>query len=198
MRRGVDEERSYLGPRLITVGIIGFVIYLIIGFSANANAMSGPMFRLLATTWVTIVGLLVAWVLMREPSTGRPLTWAAAMAGAVGLFALMMLAYGSVPHEWLTYADSILKWRDDKLFLKHGQFIFFHIGSRGWKWPLDITGRDVRDVVATLIYIVFFGLQLAMTAKWQKNKKNAPRPRPAAAAPAGTSAFGRPVVKQSS
>lgn len=195
----MDEERSYLGARLITVGVFGAGIYLLLGLLAKFDKISPPGFRLLETTWVTIVGLLLVWVFMREPKSDRPVTWAASMAGAVGIFAIILLAYGSVPHEWLTYADSTLNWRADAMFVRHGQWTFFTLGNHAVKWPLDVTKQAVRDIIAVLIYVVFFGLQLFMWVKWQAMKKAAPvRTRPAAVpTPAGTSAFGRPVVKQS-
>jgi hypothetical protein len=163
-------------------------------FGIGQHTPSEPAIRLFIAIWASIMAFALVWQFAIERPRGTPITWAEAVAGAVAVFGISILAYGSVPHEWLTYADSVLKWREDKLFLKHGRHLF----GTGLKWPLDITGRAVRDTVATLIYIVFFGLNLWGWVAWQKRGERRPvRAVAPAPAPAGTSAFGRPVTKQS-
>ena len=200
----MDDERSDLRAWLIFVGALFVGGWLILAFLSKTGHKSaahiGPeAFRLFATTWIAIIGIVLVLVLMRQPPSGRPLTWAAAMAGAVGAFGLMLVTYGSVPHEWLTYAGSVLGWRDDKLFVKNNH-VLFSIGHRAYHWPITVTGRAVQDTIATLIYIVFFGLHLLLWSQWQKQRATATPRAPrvkAAPTPAGTSAFGRPVAKQS-
>jgi hypothetical protein len=120
--------------------------------------------------------------LLKRPKSDRPLTWAQAMAGAVGVYALFLLGYGAVPHEWLTWADSSLGLREDKILLK--------------TYPIDVSGRAVRDIVAATIYIVFLGLNVAAWIMWQKRGQAKPKTSAASPAPAGTSAFSRPVTKK--
>ena len=50
----------------------------------------------------------------RRP-VGKPLTWVEAMLAAMYVFVLFFLAYGVVPHQWITHADNELSWRRDKL-----------------------------------------------------------------------------------
>jgi hypothetical protein len=118
----------------------------------------------------------------RRPKSDRPLTWAQAMAGAMGVYALFLLGYGGVPHEWLTWADSSLGLREDKILLK--------------TYPIAISGRALRDTVAVIIYIVFLGLQVAAWIMWQRRGQAKPKPAAATHAPAGTSAFSRPLTKK--
>ena len=54
------------------------------------------------------------WYGTKRP-VGKPLTWAEAMIGSVYVFTVFFLAYGVVPHQWLTHADNELNWRPDKL-----------------------------------------------------------------------------------
>jgi hypothetical protein len=122
--------------------------------------------------------------LVRRPKSELPATWAQSMLGATAVFALFLLIYGVVPHEWLTWADSSLNLREDRILLD--------------TWAIDFSGRALRDIVATLIYIVFLGMNTWMWIAWQKRGTAKPKPAKAAATPepAGTSAFSRPVTKK--
>ena len=122
--------------------------------------------------------------LVRRPKSELPTTWAQAMLGATAVFALFLLIYGVVPHEWLTWADSGLNLREDRILID--------------TWAIDFSGRALRDIVATLIYIVGLGINTWMWIAWQKRGTAKPKPAKAAATPepAGTSAFSRPVTKK--
>lgn len=152
--------------------------------------------RLIWTSLLFIVMLAPIIAMSRRPKPKLPTTWAQAMAGSVYVFALMILAYGSIPHEWLTYANGYHKWDESHFLVRSGQEIVF-----GLRWlNFDVNKRVLADTVATLIYIVLLSLNVALFAKWQK--------RPAYQDPAtiadagnsgagkvvGTSAFGRPVT----
>jgi hypothetical protein len=123
-------------------------------------------------------------VLLKRPKSELPVTWAQSMLGATGVFALVLLMYGVVPHEWLTWADSSLNLREDRILID--------------TWAIDFSGRALRDIVATMIYIVFLGMNTWMWIAWQKRGTAKPKPAKAAATPepAGTSAFSRPVTKK--
>jgi hypothetical protein len=133
---------------------------------------------------LSAVAFAIFMRLKARPKSELPATWAQSMLGALGVFALLLLVYGVVPHEWLTWCDSKLGLREDKIMLS----------TR----PIKITGRTVRDTVAALLYIVFLGINTWMWIAWQKRGTAKPKARPAAATPepAGTSAFSRPVTKK--
>ena len=76
------------------------------------------------------------------------------MLGALAVFALFLLVYGVVPHEWLTWADSKLGLREDKILLNTK--------------PIKFSGRALRDIVAATLYIVFLGMNTVMWTMWQK------------------------------
>ena len=123
-------------------------------------------------------------VLVRRPKPELPATWAQSMLGAMAVFALFLLVYGVVPHEWLTWADSGLNLREDRILVD--------------TWAIDFSGRALRDIVASTIYIVFLGMNTWMWIAWQKRGTAKPKTAKAAATPepAGTSAFSRPVTKK--
>ena len=98
-----------------------------------------------------LVGITVA--LMKRPKPDRPATWAECIVGAVGVFAMMTLAYAVIPHEWITFSDKYLQWDTTKFVVQSGQEVLF------FKFPFDITMKAISDIIAAGIYIVFFGAQ---------------------------------------
>ena len=139
--------------------------------------MVAVAFSLIATI---VLSALVPLYARRRPA-GTPLTWGEAMVAAVFVFFLMFLIYGIVPHQWLAYADNELGWRKDKIVFGPGDLID--------KWlPFTVTYEVVRDIIATVIYGVGLGGQIALWMIWQNRGKEKPRELP-------TSAYGRPLVK---
>ncbi len=98
------------------------------------------------------------------------------MVGAVGVFAMMTLAYAVIPHEWITFADKYLQWDTTKFVVQSGQKIIF------FNFPFNITMKAIRDIIVVGIYIVFFGLNLALFAMWQKRGQEKPEGEAAEAA----------------
>jgi hypothetical protein len=143
---------------------------------------------------ILILGVAIClWVGRRRP-IGTPLTWGEASVAGTFTFALMLLAYGVVPHQWLSYADNTLLWRPDKLLVG--------ISSAGVKWgtaakTLGGTGRilinyqAIRDIIATVIYVIGLGGQMYLWSVWQKRGRKKPGDVEAA-----TSSFGRPVLRK--
>ena len=133
--------------------------------------------------WVIVFGvtaLALAMVVSRDPRPqDRATTWAEAMAGAVGVFFLMTLAYGVVPHEWITFSDKYLRWTPDKVLVE--------------TYLIKPNYQQLRDLVVVVIYGVFFGLNLRLWMLWQG--RLVPRPEPAVeeGKVLRTSRFGRPV-----
>ena len=140
--------------------------------------------RFFISLLLCLISFAVFMWMVRRPKSELPTTWAQAMLGGAAVFALFLLIYGVVPHEWLTWADSSLGLREDKILID--------------TWAIDFSGRALRDIVATVIYIVGLGINTWMWIAWQK--RGTPKPKPAKAAatpePAGTSAFSRPVTKK--
>jgi hypothetical protein len=143
-----------------------------------------PAGRLIWALVLVVIGIGITFALMRRPKPNRPATWAECMAGAVGVFALMTLAYAVIPSEWITFSDKYLQWGTTHFVVKSGQdFGLF-------KFPFDINQQAVRDVIAATIYIVFFSLNLVLFVKWQQRGKVDEAP---AEDTPRTSRFGRPL-----
>jgi len=146
-----------------------------------------PAGRLIWAVALLVIGLIIVFILMRRPKPNRPATWAECMAGAVGVFALMTLAYAVVPHEWITFSDKYLQWGTTKFLVRSGQEVLF------LKFPFDINMKAISDIIAVGIYVVMFGLNLFLFSAWQKRgQEKAETPD---AAPK-TSRFGRPLRRK--
>jgi phosphatidylglycerophosphate synthase len=126
---------------------------------------------------------VVVWYSKRRPKDA-PLTWGEAMVGALFVFFMMFVAYGIMPHQWLTFADNSLHWRKDKILF--GPHDVIHNWLR-----FTISYEAIRDFVAVGLYIVAITFQCLLWSMWQKRGQEKPKELP-------TSAYGRPLVKASS
>ena len=150
------------------------------------------MAALVISLLVVVVGVGICLAVGRRRPVGTPVTWGEAFVAGTFVFALMVVAYGVAPHQWLDYADNELLWRADKLLVA--------ISGEGLAWGQDAkdfggTGRvlinyqAVRDVVAAGMYVVFLGAQIYLWSAWQKRGRTK--------APAEVSSrFGRPVIRK--
>lgn len=147
-----------------------------------------PAGRLIWSSLIIVVGVGVILWMCKKPKPAEPATWAQAMLGAVVVWALMIVAYGTVPHEWLTFANKYLRWDESHFLVQNNQ----EIGPIHWL-HFTINKRALTDVVATLIYVVMLGLNIWLVAKWQKRPERSADDT-ATETVVGTSAYGRPLT----
>lgn len=166
------------------------------------------MVEFITSIVVLVIGLGLALYVGSKRPIGTPFTWGEAAATSLFVFGMMFLAYGIVPHQFLTWADGRLAWRGDAFGIPLGPLgaLFkdtenHYISTKtNVLWPHGITffGRGrilvnkqhIRDAIAAGIYIVFLGVQIGLWAAWQKRGKKA------STAVEPSSAFGRPLVKR--
>jgi hypothetical protein len=147
-----------------------------------------PAGRLLWSSLLLLIGTAAILWQMRKPKSERPTTWAAAMAGATYVFALFLLAYAVIPHEVITFCDGYLKWGNDKFLFRSGQEVL------GFELPISFTYQALRDILVVGVYVVLFGINIALFVLWQKRPTAAEaEARRDATVEAGTSRFGRPL-----
>ena len=144
---------------------------------------------------ILIVAALVAigmWVGKRRPP-GTAYTWGEAMVGGTYVFLGMFWAYGLVPHLWLTWADSELKWRPDVLLSEYPfwgvKLEFMAPQEKGGVIPVSINMQTLRDLLAVLIYVGLLGFNMWLWAWWQKRGQ-------VKTTEVATSDYGRPLVKK--
>jgi hypothetical protein len=148
-----------------------------------------PAGRLILASLLLLILLAITFVLMKRPKPDRPATWAECVVGAVGVFAMMTLAYAVVPHEWITFSDKYLQWDTTVFVFRNNQKMLFF----PWNWPFNFDKHNIRDIIAVIIYVVFFGLNLFLFSAWQKRGQEKPEGE---AAPPRTSRFGRPLRRR--
>jgi hypothetical protein len=149
--------------------------------------------RLVVAALLQVLVTLVVMGMIMRPRPKREITWAGAMLGSITLTGVLILALGSVPHEWITFADAELQWgRRDLIFVNTP--------------AIDVSRQAVRDMIEAGLYTNTFAAVLALFLMWQRRYEMADeRAAKVAAAPAGeqerervptgTSAFGRPVSR---
>ena len=172
------------------VPIVGWIIAGLLPDDANISGWELDAI-IVDLVFLILVAHTVLLIASRKPQPADyKATWAECFLGAVGTFALMALAYGVIPHEWMTYANGYLRWGDTSKFLfrSHQDMLFFP-----WPWPFNFDYPALRDVVVSMIYGVLLGLNIAVFVMWQKRNEVKEAPAAAETTPAKRSRFGRPL-----
>ena len=150
------------------------------------------MVALVVSTVALFAGIALVFRVGKRRPPGTPVTWGEAFLGGTYIFALLLLAYGIVPHQWLTFADNQLLWRADKLMLGisgDGVKLGDAASELGGTGRIIVNAQAVRDIIAALIYIVFLVIQVWLWAAWQKRGRKTPEVEL-------SSRFGRPVKRK--
>jgi hypothetical protein len=153
----------------------------------NPTKWPGMNEAFLTALIVTVLLTLAVVPYGKRRPVGKPLTWGEAMAAAVYAFFVMFLAYGVVPHQWLTHVQNEKGWRADKVV--NGPWGILKSKSRGGPFPFDINYLQVGDAIVAGIYVFFLGLQIYMWSWWQKRGR-------AKRAEVEVSTYGRPLVRK--
>jgi hypothetical protein len=113
--------------------------------------------RMIWATLIFAIGIVIAYRLTRKPKRAEPATWAQTILGAMCVWAMMALGYGTIPHEWLTFGTAYLNFNTATFVMRQNRFIHF-----------DITRSVVIDIGTTVIYGMVLVLQVWLTVRWQK------------------------------
>jgi hypothetical protein len=97
------------------------------------------------------------------------------------VFFIAFLAYGVVPHQWLTWASNELNWRADRIVEGPGGIV--------GKLPFTVTWQAIQDLIVVAIYGVMLGIHVGMWVWWQKRGQGKPKE-------IETSPYGRPLVRK--
>lgn len=153
------------------------------------------MVAFFASLLVMVILVVPIFPYAKRRPVGTPVTWGEAMVAATYIFFILFWIYGVVPHHWLTWADSELNWRPDKVWLgPNGVMVMpFTDWTLTTAWfPVQVSAQAIRDIIAVVLYVVLLGLQMWMWVWWQNRGKRAD----AAAALEPVSAYGRPLMKR--
>ena len=144
-----DLHLSLLGleiPNLLPESIFGYGV-----------TWTRPAGRLIWATLVFAIGTGFAFWLTTKPKKAEPSTWAMTILGAMFVWAMMALGYGTIPHEWLTFGTSYLNFSTATFVMRRNSIIHF-----------DIDRAAVIDIGGTIIYGIVLTLQVWLFVRWQK------------------------------
>jgi hypothetical protein len=137
---------------------------------------------------ITLAMTFAAVLYGRRRPVGKPVSWGEAMLAGTYAFFVMFLAYGVVPHQWLTHVQNELGWREDKILYGPGNV--FQAQAQGGSFPFTINYLQLGDALVAGIYIAFGLLHLWVFAWWQKRGRVKPTTELV------TSTYGRPLVRR--
>jgi len=113
--------------------------------------------RLIWATLLFAIGIVIGYLWTRRPKPAEPATWAQTILGAMGVWVMMTLGYGTIPHEWLTFGNSYLNFSTATYLMRRNRILHF-----------DISRAAFADVVVTMIYGIVLVLQVWLFVRWQK------------------------------
>lgn len=142
-------------------------------------------------SWVlSILSLIPVIMMAKRRPIDKVSTWGESMLGATYVFFVLFWIYGTVPHQWLTYAESELNWRSDKFLIGPRAPWDSTQGILEWALPFDLTYTTVKDLIAVIIYGIALVANVAMMVIWQKRGETLKTPELET-----SSRYGRPLVK---
>lgn len=153
------------------------------------------MVAFISSIVVLLVLLIPVFWFAKRRHQGDPLTWGEAVLAGTFVFAILFWAYGVLPHEFLTWADSELNWRPDRIWFGPAGSVTLPIV--GWSlsthwFPITVSAQVFRDIIVTLIYVVLLGIQMWFWSWWQSRDKRAADEK----AVEPVTPYGRPLVKR--
>ena len=136
---------------------------------------------------LTLAMSLVIIPIGKRRPVDRKATWGEAIFGSTYVFAVMFVAFGVVPHQWIDHADKDLGWRKDKIIF--GPFDLLKPQELGGPFAFTISYEAVRDIIVIVIHAFYIGLMIYLFVWWQKRGEQKPKALP-------TSTYGRPLVRK--
>lgn len=142
-------------------------------------------------SWIiSLLALVPVFSVMKRRPADQVATWGEAMLGATYVFFILFWIYGTVPHQWLTFAEAELNWRSDAFLIGFRTPWDNSQGILEWALPFDITYATLKDLIAVIIYGVGLVANVAVFVMWQKRGDTVTAPELES-----QSRYGRPIVK---
>ncbi len=118
----------------------------------------------------------------------KRMTWARSAIGAGVFTSLMMILFGIVPNEWLTYTQAVWEWTDQKLWIKIPSEL---LGGN----ELNISAAAIKDIISGTYVLVATGAVAVAMIRWQKRDELRAARDKAKADVEDLSSYGRPLQK---
>ncbi len=142
-------------------------------------------------SWIVALLLLIpVFHLMKTRPADKVATWGESMLGAVYVFFILFWIYGTVPHQFLTFAEAELDWRSDAFLIGFRTPWDSSQGILEWALPFDLTYATLKDLLAVAVYGVGLVANVAVFSMWQKRGDTIAAPELES-----QSRYGRPIIK---
>jgi hypothetical protein len=100
----------------------------------------------------------------------------------------MIILFGVIPNEWLTYTQAVWEWTDQKIWIK------IPTGLLGGN-EVNVSAAVFKDVVVGTYVLVLTGAVAAAMIGWQNRDEIRAAREKAKASKEDVSAYGRPLQK---
>lgn len=191
MKRYIDGAIAKFAAILVGTSIALFVVIAVwVGITVPGRQFPYLNVAFVASWIVALVALVPVFVVAKRRPADKVATWGESMFGATYVFFVLFWIYGTVPHQWLTYADSELNWRSDNFLIGPRLPWDESQGVLEWALPFTLSYGTVKDLVAVIIYGIGLVANVAMFVIWQKRGETVK-----VAEIESRSPYGRPLVR---
>lgn len=191
MKRYIDGAITKFWVILIGTSV-GLFALLAVWIGITVPSRQAPYLNVaFVVSWIISLLCLVPvfWMMKRRP-VDKVATWGEAMIGATYVFFVLFWIYGTVPHQWLTYAEAELNWRSDNFFIGFRAPWDSSQGILEWALPFDLSYGTMKDLIAVAVYGVGLVANVAVFVMWQKRGDTIATPELET-----QSRYGRPLSK---
>jgi len=172
-----------------TVGLF-VVIALFVAFTVEGRQAPYLNVAFVLSWIISLLALVPVFRMMKTRPADKVATWGESMVGAVYVFFVLFWIYGTVPHQWLTFAEAELNWRSDVFLVGWTTPWDSSQGIVEWALPFDMTYAVLKDLIAVAVYGVGLVANVAVFSMWQKRGDTIAAPELES-----QSRYGRPIVK---
>lgn len=190
-----DSRRKSIGWGLLLVGFVALAVGVLwIHFTSLDPEQDAGFFNwvprghlwkglgylvVLGASQMLVVGALFVWALNQR------MTWARAVFAAFITWIELVLIFGMVPSEWLSFAQTDLNWSPQRSALVIPPWLV--LGNE-----VAISWAAIKDSISMGYHIVMLGAAAVFTLQLQRMKQGRP---PSAERPEARSPYGRPLVR---
>ena len=118
----------------------------------------------------------------------KKMTWARSAVGAGLYTGLMMILFGVIPNEWLTYTQAVWEWTDQKIWIEIPANL---VGGN----EINISAAVFKDVIAGTYAVVAIAVVAVIMIRWQKRDELRAKKEQKKSSDEKLSVYGRPLQK---
>jgi hypothetical protein len=118
----------------------------------------------------------------------KKMTWARSAIGALLFTSLMIILFGVIPNQWLTYTQAVWEWTDQKLWIQIPPEL---LGGN----EVNISAAALKDIISGTYVLIATGAVAAAMIAWQRRDELQAARDKKRAEKKSVSSYGRPLQK---